>query len=75
MGEEEGTEEAKLSAIRANQPQQDLMMALTPHKALAWLLLINKIHLSALPAYWKSSDTAAGAKPTSNPMPGEKHPE
>lgn len=65
--EEERTQEAKLSAIRPNQPQQVLMTFLPAHKALPLLLLNTKIHLSAVP-----SDAVSGAKPASHPTAGEK---
>lgn len=71
-GEEKRTQEAK-SVISPSQLWQDLVMALTAHKPFTWLLLVTKIHISAVPAYWMSSDRAAGAKPAPNPVTGENN--
>lgn len=73
-GKAERTQEAKPSAIWPGQPQQDLVMALPACREDTWFLLITITRLSAVPAYWKSSDTAAGAKTVPNPTPGKKKP-
>ena len=71
-GDEKRTQEAK-SVISPSQLWQDLVTALTAHKPFTWFLLVTKIHPSAVPAYWMSSDRAAGAKPAPNPVTGENN--
>lgn len=71
-GEEKRTQEAKC-VVSPRQPWQDLVMALTAHKPFPWFLLVTKIHLSAVPAHWMSSERAAAAKAAPNPVTGENN--